>query len=282
MVTVKSYYKPSNLKEALALLSSKELKPIAGGTDLILDLRRGKESNLLDISKLGLDFIKESKDSIEIGTATTHSTLNLNEKIKKHFPLISIACGMLGSWQIRNRGTVGGNIVNAAPCADSVPALLNYDAIVVLVSKKGKRKIKLDKFIIKPYQTQKRPDELVHSIICKKPKVHQGYSFIKLGRRQAVNISRMTLAITLEKDKNNKIKRALVAGGSVSPAPCRMPQIEKALEGKKVSKDLFKKVSNLAADLMVKETGFRWSTPYKKPVLEGLLSRALHEAGGLK
>jgi CO/xanthine dehydrogenase FAD-binding subunit len=278
VITVSSYRKPGKLKEALDLLSSGEFTPIAGGTDLIPQLRDGRPRQLIDIGHLGLTFIKDSGDSIEIGAAATHSLISGDKSIAISLPLLSRATSLVGSWQIRNRGTVGGNIINASPCADSIPALLNYDAELVLKSKTDTRNISLDKFVTGPYKTLVRPDELLYSIKCNKPKGKSGHSYIKLGRRQAVNISRMTLAVTIVTDASGIIQKSMIAGGSIFPAPSRMKEIEKLLYCQKASAELFEQASNLAADLMLKESGYRWSTPYKKPVLMGLIQRALNEA----
>jgi xanthine dehydrogenase FAD-binding subunit len=279
MMTVTAYRKPGTIEEALDLLSSGDFVPIAGGTDLIPQLRDGRPRKLLDISGLALSFIKEGDDYIDIGPACTHTVLSSNDVINEKLPLLSRATGLVGSWQIRNRGTIGGNIVNASPCADSVPALLDYEAQLALVSRKGKRMIGLNEFIDGPYHTRLRPDELLYSIRCRK-QLSSGFSYIKLGRRQAVNISRMTLAVTMLKDSDNLITAIAVAGSSIFPAPSRMPEIEKLLYFQKTSRDLFEQAANLAADLMIKNSGVRWSTPYKKPVLTALMHRALLEASG--
>jgi carbon-monoxide dehydrogenase medium subunit/xanthine dehydrogenase FAD-binding subunit len=281
VISLGAYLKPETLDKALEILSSGEFVPIAGGTDLIPQLRGGQRRKLLDISRLGLSFIKEDDNSIEIGAACTHSLLSSDLLIKEKLPLLFRATGLVGSWQIRNRGTVGGNIINASPCADSVPSLLNYDAELVLLSQKGERIAKLNEFTLAPYKTQIRPDELLYSIICKKQSAPSGFSYIKLGRRQAVNISRMTLAVTISKDDKNAIKNAIIAGGSIFPTSSRMPEIENFLSCQRISHELFEKAANLAADLMIKESGVRWSTPYKRPVLIGLVQRALAEASGL-
>lgn len=265
--------------EALDLLSSGEFTPIAGGTDLIPQLRCGKLRRLLDIAGLGLSFVREDGDHIEIGATCTHTQLSTDNIIRKFLPLISRATGLVGSWQIRNRGTVGGNIVNASPCADSVPALLDYDAELVLLSKNGQRTVGLNAFIESPYRTALRPDELLHSVRCRK-RQYTGHSYIKLGRRQAVNISRMTIAATLFVDSDGIISDIALSGGSIFPAPSRMPDIEKLLDCQRISKSLFENAANIAGDLMIRESGVRWSTPYKKPVLISLIQRALNEASG--
>jgi xanthine dehydrogenase FAD-binding subunit len=281
LISVTSYRKPKTLNDALDLLSSGECIPMAGGTDLIPQLRAGKPSQLLDISRLGMSFIKDDNNFIEIGAACTHTILSTNIIIKDNLPLVSRATGLVGSWQIRNRGTVGGNIINASPCADSVPALLNYNAELTLLSRKGKRTLALEQFVIGPYKTLINPDELLYSIKCKKLDRQSGFSYIKLGRRQAVNISRMTLAATILRDDDGIIKNAIIAGGSIFPAPSRMSDLEKMLNKQQISQKLIEDAANFAADLMIKESGHRWSTPYKKPVLIGLMKRALHEASGL-
>ena len=205
------------------------MQVIAGGTDLIPQLRSGQPRSILDIARLCLSFIREDGDFIEIGAACTHTRLSTDNIIGEFLPLVRRATGLVGSWQIRNRGTVGGNIVNASPCADSVPALLNYDAELVLVSKTGRRTVALGAFIESPYHTIIQPGELLHSIRCRK-RQYSGYSYIKLGRRQAVNISRMTLAVSLLLDGGGLISDIAMSGGSIFPAPSRMPEIEKLLE----------------------------------------------------
>ncbi len=281
MISVDDYKFPRTTTEALDLLSAGDYLPIAGGTDLIPQLRQGLSMKLLDTCALGLDFIKEENGEIEIGAGATHSMIAAEPLVIDNFPLIARAAGLVGSVQIRNRGTIGGNVVNASPCADTVPALLIYDAEVCLISKKGKRSVNLSDFISGPYTTLKKPDELLYSFKCKPYKNQTGYSFQKLGRRQAVNISRMTLAVSLAV-KENKIEEARISGGSVFPTPARMEQLEKTLISQSISERLFDEVAVLAGDLMIRKSGQRWSTPYKKPVLIGLVKRALTEASRSK
>lgn len=282
MINVETYKRPETIAEALKFLKTGKYRIIAGGTDVIPQMRHVSSRSLLDIGKLGLDYIKDNGDTIEIGAATTHTRLHNDPLVQQFLPLLSTACGLVGSWQIRNRGTVGGNIVNASPCADSAPPLLVYNAKVVLLSGQGQRSVKLSEFIKKPYLTDISPKELLHSFICQKADLNARHSFIKLGRRQAVNISRMTIAVSLLKDDSNKIANARIAVGSVFPTPMRVPELENKLIGQSISMALFGEAADLAADLMINVSGVRWSTPYKKPVLIGLMRRALAAAAGLK
>jgi len=277
MINIATYIRPITLPQAVELMAKGDYSPIAGGTDLILQLHHSKPIKLLDISQLGLNFIKNTGDQIEIGAAVTHARLSSDPIIKEFLPVLGKAAGLVGSLQIRNRGTVGGNIANASPCADTAPALLIYDAEVLLKSKKGERQIKLADFITAPYSTLLQPDELLNSFICKNAPKNSNFSYVKVGRRQAVNISRMSIAVSLCQDDNQTIKNVQIAGGSIFPAPSRLLEVENMLIGQPVSAELFEEAGNFAAELMIKYSGHRWSTPYKQPVLAGLMKRALIE-----
>lgn len=282
MITVETYKRPETIVEALKLLKTGKYGIIAGGTDVIPQMRHAPSRSLLDIGKLGLDFIKDSGDTIEIGATVTHTRIHDDPLIHQYLPLLATACGLVGSWQIRNRGTLGGNIINASPCADSAPPLLIYNTKVVLLSSQGQRSVSLAEFIKKPYITDISSKELLHSFVCQKGDTNSGNAFIKLGRRQAVNISRMTVAVTLIKDDEGKIKNVRIAVGSIFPIPARVVELENMLQGQTISVGLFNEVAELAAELMIKTSGVRWSTPYKKPVLIGLMRRALVTAAGMK
>ncbi len=281
MINVIQYIRPRNIDEAIERMAADELVPIAGGTDLIPQLRRGRSCRLLDIGRLTLGFIEDIGDWIEVGAATSHAEIARSKLIGKCLPLLGRACGLIGSAQIRNRGTIGGNIANASPCADSVPALLIYDAELKLLSRSGERRIKLAEFISGPYRTNRRPDELIVSILCRKNIPTTGNAFIKLGRRQAVNISRMSIAAIIEMGADRIIGSARLAASSVFPVSSRMPEVERMLYGATATPELFRIAGEVAAETMVAKSGRRWSTPYKEPVLIGLTERALTEAADL-
>jgi xanthine dehydrogenase FAD-binding subunit len=277
LIGVISYNRPQLLAEALSLMAEDIYQPIAGGTDVVPQLRVSRPTRLLDVGSLGLDHIKDNDEYIEIGAACTHTMISENELVHRFAPLLGIASGMVGSCQIRNRGTVGGNIVNASPCADTVPALLIYDTEVVMESQAGQRTMKLADFTTKPYTTDRKPNELLLAIKCKKITDLTGHSYLKLGRRQAVNISRMTVASSLAIE-NDIIKDARITGGSVFPVTSRMTGLESMLINQKITPKLIDDAGKFAAELMIKFSGNRWSTPYKQPVLIGLVKRALYES----
>jgi len=260
-------------------MESREILPIAGGTDVIPRMRDGKPAELLDTLGLGLDHVKNDGSSVEIGPSVTHESLSHDPIVKTSLPLLSSAAAAIGSLQIRNRGTIGGNIVNASPSADSLPALLNYDAEVVLASKSGKRRMKLQEFVTGPYCTARKADELLTSILCKTeadlPGTRRSTHFVKLGRRNAVNISRMSLALSVTAGSDGRIRSARVSAGAVFPVARRMLEVERLLDGESMTRELFERAGVLATELLIAETGVRWSSPYKMPVLKSFLERAL-------
>ena len=205
MIPAIDYIRPKNLNELLSLLNkfNSDAKILAGGTDIIPGFQQGasrfkKIKLLLDINQISeLKVIEKKNGHITIGEAVTFSEIIKNSLIKENFPLLRKAASGIGSVQIRNRATMVGNFVNNAPCADSVPALLVYNAFVKIKSLQQQREITLKDFLKRPYQTQLNPDEVVTEI--KLPIVSNSYrgDFYKLSRRRGVAISRITLALLM-------------------------------------------------------------------------------------
>ncbi len=273
--------RPLTLNEALSEYAAGSYKIIAGGTDMIVEMRKEKsiDFDILDISGIPkLKSIKKEGGKIIIGALSTFSDVFKNEIVQKEVPLLKEAVRNAGSLQIRNRGTIGGNICNASPAADSVPPLVALDAEVNLVSTKGQRTVKLDEFITRPYATNIKEGEILKSITFSPP-VCTGYHFYKLGRREALAISRMNVAVMLN-IKGGVIEDAVISPGSVMPFVGRVTEAEELLEGNKPSKELFEKAGLKVSGIMIKESGIRWSTEYKKPVIKEMVSRALNFAAG--
>nr|WP_234418608.1 FAD binding domain-containing protein [Dongshaea marina] len=182
---------------ALDKLGSGPWQLLAGGTDLLVQGRMlAGSKQLLDISGLEeLGQIDCQPDRLSIGGGVHFSKIVSDPFICSRFPLLARACATIGSRQIRNRATLAGNIVNAAPCADSAPPLIAYGAEVELCSVAGTRFIDLEAFITGSYRTQIRPDEILKSVHLPVPQV--GYFsdyYAQLGRRNAVNITRQSLS----------------------------------------------------------------------------------------
>lgn len=232
---------PANLPAALALLAegAGRYTPIAGGTELMVALSAGRlaQSNLLSLHKLReLRLIDVLPETVTIGAGATFTDLRRHGVIAEDFPLLARAAGWTGSIANQNRGTIGGNIVNASPAADSPPALLAYDAGVTLVSERGARTIPYDQFHVSYKKTVLAADELLFSITL--PRRFAAYhSYIrKVGTRNAQAISKIALAgVALIAD--GKITDVRLGAASLREVPTRCFAAERALLGGAVAGD---------------------------------------------
>ena len=279
------FFQPETLEKALDILADKtdNIKVLAGGTDLVVQLRDNSLSenisSILDISRIkSFKEIKNNDGEITIGSLVTHEELLNNKLFSNKLPFINEAASAVGSPQIRRRGTIGGNICNAAPCADSVPVLAALDAEVILASKSGKRKLSLTEFIDGPYKTNLKPDEIMTSIKFFMPEPGVGTSFMKVGRRKALAISRMSVAVILRKDQTEIVNEFYLSTGSVTPKPTRLPEAERVLLNKEPTEDLINETAEKVAQIMIATSGYRWSTEYKEPVIKTMVIRAIKQA----
>ncbi len=287
---------------------------LAGGTDLLVSLRQdpaqdralafGQDERhlepvcVLDLSRLEqLRRVEVAEEGLLIGALATHTQLMADRRVRTHAALLARACATIGSPQIRNRGTVGGNLCNASPCADTAPALIALDAELILQSSGGTRRIGVEEALEAPYRTALREAELLTHVWIPVPD-HGGPgsdaaasggsdemprslcrgAFVKLGRRNALAVSRMSVAVVLREDAHGRLADTRVAAGSVAPTPRRFRDVEAQLNGERPSEALFEEAGRRLAEAMIAVTGQRWSTPYKEPVVAALLVRALQQA----
>ncbi len=251
------YFAPQSLDEACTLLAGlgKDSKILAGGTDVLIELRKasdGASRTIVDISRIPvLRGIEESGDSILIKPLTTHTEILRSKALSVHAPLLQAAVSGIGSPQIRNRGTIGGNIMNAAACADTVPPLIALGATITLRSSHGERPVPLSDFFVKPYATTARRDEILVRI--RFPKLPSGArtSFIKLGRRNALSISRLSVAAIVVKDGAGTITDARIVPGAAFPKWQRVLEAERLLLGKKPSRGLFDEAGKKVSEVMI-------------------------------
>ncbi len=282
-----SYLKPQTLKEALGYLNEygAKVKPYAGGTDLMVQLREGSSrlkdvEYLMDVQALPeLRGIEVLDDCIRIGAMTSHTEVNESEVLRKYVPFLSIASSTVGSTQIRNKGTVGGNICNASPAADTLSPFVALNARLTVVSVDGERQVMVKDAMEKAGKLKLAANEMVTCITIDRVDDY-ATAFIKLGRRKALAISRMNAAVAL-KLEGGVIAAARIAPGCVFSTPDRVECAEALVVGKAPSAELFEEAGKAVSEEMIKRTGIRWSTEYKKPVIEALIQRALCRAAGL-
>lgn len=227
--------RPESLDDALALLASDPaLTPIAGGTDLVVQLRDGRRraGGLLDLSRVGLAWIRDVGNGVQIGAGTTMDAIAASPLVRHAAPGLADAAGLVGAWPIQCRATLGGNLANASPAADTAPPLLVADAAIELVSASGRRTVPAADFFLGPGHTVRRPDELLHAV--RVPAVPDPGSdrFAKLGPRREQIISMVSVALRTGIGPAGALRGVRVAVGSSAPVPVRARAAEAALEGR--------------------------------------------------
>ena len=281
------YACPTTLEECLLLLkeAGAEAMPYAGGTDVMIHLRDRAACVqnirlLVDLGKLEpLRGIRLENGMIHLGAMTTHAEAAHSALLHEHAPFLAAAANTVGSQQIRNTGTIGGNVCNGSPAADTASPLTALYAEAVVRSASGTRRVPLPELYGRNGMTL-APGELVTEFVF--PSFAGWHTaFLKLGRRKALAISRMNVAAALELQNDGTISGARIAPGCVFRSPDRVREAEEHLIGKAPSRALFAEAGLLSSEEMIRRTGVRWSTEYKKPVLEALVERALLQAAGL-
>ncbi len=284
MIPPFDYKTPKTLQEACDLLWSYQgrAKVIAGGTDLVVALRREalRPEVLVDITRIPeLRTIEERDGKIFIGGAVTHSEIASSSIIHQYGKILSDAVSEIGSPQIRNIGTIGGNIINASPAGDSIPPLLVLETFATIVSSEGKKEVPLGDLFESPYKTRIKPYEILLNVQFKKLPSSMKTGFVRLARREGMAIARMSVALVIELEKSEgRVKEIRIAVGAVTPTPQRMSEAEEFLRGKLPDEDSLQKASSLISDAIIKRSGIRPSTSYKRPVVEGLFKRAVKQA----
>ena len=232
---------PANLSEALDILAldNNKWKPFAGGTDLMVLLEAGKlpHTNYVNIWNLPeLRGLEVSDNHITLGALTTYTEVQANEVLREEFPMLCQAASETGGLAIQNRGTLGGNIANASPAADSPPALLVYEAELELISKEGSRQIPYAKFHLGYKQMDIRPDELLRSIRLPRSPKQRTHYYRKVGTRKAQAISKVCFAATASMN-GNRVDDVRIALGSVAPIPIRCGQTENSILNRVIDRD---------------------------------------------
>jgi CO/xanthine dehydrogenase FAD-binding subunit len=279
------YIAPSNVNELCQFLlyHAEDACILAGGTDLLISLKKGEitPKYVVDITRIReLSTIRDEQNRISIGATATHAEVSESELVLEEVPFLAEAAASIGSAQIRNSGTIGGNVINASPAGDAIPPLVALDATVRIMSPKGERHAPLTEIISGPYRTTLSSDEFLADITFTKlsPRAHT--CFLKLGRRRALAISRISIAVALVAGEDGRIREARICPGAVLPAASRIFKAEEALLGAHPGAEVFQEAGRIVAGEMMARSGRRFSTPYKEPVVNNLVQRALSIAAG--
>lgn len=280
------YFAPSTLSEALTLLeqysSNKgNAKILAGGTDLLVGMKEKglTPDNLINIKHIpDLDYITFSEDKLRIGATTTIGEIVDNDLINNKFNILAQAASVLGSVQVRNRATIGGNLCNAAPSAEMAPALLTLNAQVKIVGKEGEKIIPLEKFFLGPGKTVLEKEILIEIIVPFFPPQTKGI-YIKQSPRKAMDISVVGVAVVVTLDEKKRLfKEVRIALGAVAPTPMRAFKAEEILKGRSIDNiNLLDKAAQVAAEEARPITDIRSSEWYRREIVKVLVQRALQQ-----
>lgn len=283
----KHYYSAASIEEAVKYLSQNPLKSriIAGGTDLILELERGTRQEidtLIDISRVKcLDEIVIDEDElIHLGPMVTHNhCVSSKLVVERLFPLALAAWGV-GAPQIRNRGTIAGNLITASPANDTIPPLMALGARLKLISPRGERIVSISDFYTGVRKTVMEPDEMLVDIIVPALKSTQRGMFYKLGLRRAQAISVVNAAVVLtfedsDKNQENIIQKAKITLGSVAPKVIHASAAEASLVGMELSEEAIQRAVGLAQSSAAPIDDLRASSAYRREMVRLCVSRCL-------
>jgi CO/xanthine dehydrogenase FAD-binding subunit len=280
---------PNSLQAIAALMASEPggWLPIAGGTDVMVLYAAGKLTprKLVSIWNLPeLRHIDAAPKEVRIGAACTYSDLRNHGTIAGEFPMLARAASWTGGIANQNRGTLGGNIANASPAADSLPALLAYEAELILFSARGERRVSYLEFHLGYKKHLLAPDELIRTICL--PRKHSGYFYYsrKVGARNAQAISKVCIA-ALGRVTNGEIEDVRIGLGSVAPIPLRLRETERALIGRKVEPALINAMRQTVAREIQPIDDIRSTSKYRAAVAANLVAEFIEklwsEAGRL-
>lgn len=274
------YVRASQIHEAISLLNEPGMNciPLAGGTDLMILLRHNPTycERVVDISLIPeMHMIQQHGDNVIIGSAATFSEVLNNPIVIKTASVLVQACKQVGAVQIRNMGTLGGNVCNAAACADSLPALVCLDAQAHVYTQQGEKVWPVEKLIVKPNHTRIPQGGLLVTFSYQVPHPSSRSVFIKLGRRNAMAISRLTVAVLGRFDDNGRIAEARIVPGAVTPKTTRIKSAEDILLNQFPSQQLFAAAARQVNEEVIQLAGRRWSSEYKEPALIAMTERAL-------
>jgi len=282
-VPCQGYFAPQKIEKALEILSRyrEEIKVIAGGTDLLIQYydRLYEVGTWIDLKNIKeLKDIRINKNQMEIGAMVTHTQLEKSEDIKKYFPILSQAAADIGSPQIRNRGTIGGNIVNASPAGDLLAPLMAYDAQFKLLSLQKEALISAEEFFIGPKKTILEPAQLLTGIILPLPSERTFGCWIKIGKRKALIIATITLALVVEIAEDNKtVKDVRTCLGSVAPTPIEIKEVKEKMIGKNFNQLDFNQLGQIVEDKISPIDDIRGTREYRKDVAKNIMINALEE-----
>jgi xanthine dehydrogenase FAD-binding subunit len=285
MIKELEYHAAHDLKEALEL--AEQFGPrkrfLSGGTDMMVRLKEGlvKEDIIVDLSRVAqLRFIREKSGVVHVGAGATHADLSASPIVRQHGLALALAASRVGGPQIRNMGTVGGNVANASPAGDTIPALIVLGTVVSIASRTGTREVPIIDFFTGPGRSVLAAEELVTELHFPATEPGELTGFGKLGARQAMTISTANVAFYFRIGDNRRIVEARIAFGSVAPTVVRAHKTEQMFcqLPPLLSWDAIRDAAQMAWKEVAPIDDLRATAVYRKEAVVGLLAEAAYEA----
>ena len=279
------FYQAADVEDAVrALVEDPEAVVISGGSDVLIKIREGKLAGCSLVSIHGIKELEgirmEEDGTIVIGPATTFSHITNNDIIQKHIPMLGDAVDMAGGPQLRNIGTIGGNVCNGVTSADSASSLCCLDAVLVLKGPDGVREVPISQWYTGPGRTVRNHDEVLTAIRIKKEN-YQGYGgqYIKYGKRNAMEIATLGCAVSVKLTEDKKhIQDLRLAYGVAAPTPIRCHTTEEAVKGMETGEALAQAVGKGALEEVNPRSSWRASREFRLQLVEELGRRAVKQA----
>jgi aerobic carbon-monoxide dehydrogenase medium subunit len=275
-----NYEAPSTVDQAIGLLKShgENARPLCGGTDLIIQLRAGVRrpeyivdvKNIKEMRQVSFD----AKTGLRLGAAVSCIEIFESEVMRRNYPGLTEAAHLIGSLQIQNRASVGGNLCNGSPAADSTPALIAIGARARLVGPKGEREVPVENFVVSPGRTVVEPGELLVELLAAPPAAHTADAYLRLIPRNEMDIAIVGVgsSVTLDGDK---VTAARIGIGAVAATPLLGAKAAESLIGKKLDDSAIETAARLASDQAAPIDDMRGTIEYRKHVTGVLTRRTL-------
>lgn len=285
MYDIGKFYQAADVEDAVrALVEDPEAVVISGGSDVLIKIREGKLAGCSLVSIHGIKELEgirmEEDGTIVIGPATTFSRITNNDIIQKHIPMLGDAVDMAGGPQLRNIGTIGGNVCNGVTSADSASSLCCLDAVLVLKGPDGVREVPISQWYTGPGRTVRNHDEVLTAIRIKKEN-YQGYGgqYIKYGKRNAMEIATLGCAVSVKLTEDKKhIQDLRLAYGVAAPTPIRCHTTEESVKGMETGEALAQAVGKGALEEVNPRSSWRASREFRLQLVEELGRRAVKQA----
>jgi len=276
-----SVHEPATLSEALGVLKDEgdATAPLAGGTDLLLRIRRRarKYRSVVNIKFVpGLNELHwDARTGLTIGALTTFRAIETHDSVRAHFPALAEAARVVAGVQLRNLATIGGNLGNASPSADSAPPLVALNATIEIASAAGTRRMPVERCLTGPGRTVLTPGEIFTAISVPAPSPRSGNAYARFSPRSAMDIGIASVAASITLDADRRCTSCRIVLGAVAPVPLRSGMAEGALEGERLTPALLEQAGDLAAQAARPISDIRGSADYRRAIVRVLTTRVV-------